>query len=58
MGYEVAQLAEALCYKPELSGSIPDGVIVIGVDSASNRNKNQVISWCGKGVVVLKATSA
>jgi hypothetical protein len=49
----VAQLVEALRYKPEVPGSIPDGVIGNfrwqsfrphydpGVDSASNRNKYQ-----------------
>jgi hypothetical protein len=26
-GHKVAQLVEALCYKPEIAGSIPDEVI-------------------------------
>jgi hypothetical protein len=29
MGYAVAQLVEALLYKPKFAGSIPDGVIGI-----------------------------
>ena len=31
-GHAVAQLVEALHYKPKVSGSIPDGVIGIFID--------------------------
>jgi hypothetical protein len=58
----VAQLVEALCYKPEVAGSIPDEIIAflnlpnpssriiaLGFDSASNRNEYQESSWGIKG---------
>ena len=50
-GHLVAELVEALCYKPKVAGSIPNGVLrffidliipaalVPWVDSASDRNE-------------------
>jgi hypothetical protein len=36
MGHSVAQLVEALCYKPKVTGSIPDGVTGIFIDNPSS----------------------
>ena len=52
-------VVKVLCYKSEVAGSIPDGVIGIfrshygpGVDSASNRNEYQ------ENFLVVNATGA
>jgi hypothetical protein len=44
-----ALLVEALHYKPDSRGSIPDGVIGNFIDSASNSNEYQEYFLEGKG---------
>jgi len=61
-GHVVAQLAEALRYKPEGRGFIPDGVTGIfhcgpGVDSASSTNEYQEYFLVGKGGLCVGMTT-
>ena len=53
----MGQLVEALRYKPEVAGSIPDGVTGPGVYSASNRNEYQEYFLGGKGGWCVRLTT-